>query len=59
MSLSKGLFKKGMHVRFKAKFSRNGLVEGIEILRAAGNESLRQAINGTRLKVNIKRKEDE
>ena len=59
MSMTKGLFNKGMHVRFRAKYTRQGLVEGIEILRAAGNQALQQAINGTRLRVNINQKDGE
>ena len=45
MTMSKGLFRRGMHVKFRAKFSRKGTVEGVEILRDAYNESLRRALN--------------
>ena len=57
MSMSKGLFKRGMHVKFKATFRRTGQVEGIEILRQAGNEALNRAIKGTNLSVKINTRE--
>ena len=44
MSMSRGLFNRGMHVKFKATFNRSGSVEALEILRDAGNEALRREV---------------
>ena len=43
ISMSRGLLKKKMHVKFRAKFSKRGMVEGIEILRDIANDALRKA----------------
>ena len=52
MSMSRGLFQRGMHVKFRAKFARSGSVEALEILRDAGNEVLRKEIE--KLDITIK-----
>ena len=41
MTMSRGLFRRGMHVKFKAKFNRHGTVEAMEILRDTANRDLR------------------
>ena len=45
MTLSQGLHQRGMSVKFKAKFSRRGQVEAIEILRDAANKGLQLALH--------------
>ena len=42
MAMTKGLMQRGMHVKFRAKFTRKGTVEGIEILRDTANQDLRK-----------------
>ena len=55
MTMSRGLLRRGMHVKFRAKFTRTGSVEGIEILRDAANESLRKALAGANIKTTIRK----
>ena len=59
MTMTKGLFTRGMHVKFKAKFSRKGTVEAVEILREAANHALRNALNSEGIKIGIKPKPTE
>ena len=56
MPMKRRLFRHGMHVKFKASFSRSGTIEGIEILRDAGNNSLRQVLASLPLKTHIAEK---
>ena len=42
--MSRGLLRRGMHVKFRAQFSRTGTVEAVEILRDAANEALRKEL---------------
>ena len=44
MTLTKGLIKRTMHVKFRAKFGRRGTVEGIEILRDTANQDLKESL---------------
>lgn len=57
MVLRRGLMRRGMHVKFKAKFKRDGRVEAIEILRDAGNEALRKSLAGSGISITTRRKE--
>ena len=54
MSMTRGLFRRGMHVKFKATFKRSGSVEALEILRDAGNEALRLEVTRLGIQVNSK-----
>ena len=56
LSMTKGLFNRGMHVKFRAKFTRGGTVEALEILRDAGNDALRQEL--VRLNIEVKSNKD-
>ena len=58
MSMKRGLCSKGMHVKFRANFLRSGTIEGIEIIREAGNQSLRRAIESQNITTNIDTRED-
>ena len=58
ISMSKGLFKKGMNVTFRAKYSRSGMIEAVEILRTRGNEVLKQTIAGLEVKCHTTEKEE-
>ena len=44
MTMTKGLVKRTMHVKFRAKFGRRGTVEGLEILRDTANKDLRDSL---------------
>ena len=55
MSMSRGLYGRGMHVKFKATFARSGSVEALEILRDAGNEALRREVAKLNITTNITR----
>ena len=59
ISMSRGLLKKKMHVKFRAKFSRRGTVEGIEILRDSSNDALRQALKAQNITTNVTKPKDE
>ena len=58
MSMKNGLFKKGMQVKFRAKFVRSGNIEAIEILRDAGNDALRKHLTPLPLKIQVTDKEE-
>ena len=59
MSMSQGLFKRGMHVKFRAKFCRRGTVEATEILRDTSNQALRDALKSVPVRMNVIKKEGE
>ena len=44
MSMTKGLFGRGMHVQIEAKYSRGNPIESIEILRERANVKIQEAI---------------
>ena len=58
MSMHRNLFKRCMHVKFKAKFSKRGEVEGIEVLRDVANEALRQTLVAQNITTNIRPKKE-
>lgn len=55
LTMSRGVLSRKMHVKFKAKFVRNGKVESVEIMRDAGNNLLRRDIE----KANIRSRNKE
>ena len=58
ISMSRGLLKKKMHVKFRAKFSKRGMVEGIEILRDIANDALRKAAKTQNITTRITKTKD-
>ena len=58
MPMTRGLLRKGMHVKFKAKFGRSGMVEALEILRDASNKSLGSAIGAANLTTQVTPREE-
>ena len=49
--MTRGLFSRATHVKFKAKFHRHGTIEAVEILRDASNEVLRRELERTGIPV--------
>lgn len=47
MSLTKGLFRRGFHVKIKAVYTTSGPVEALEMLRNHAEEKLRDALGET------------
>ena len=60
MTMTKGLVKRKMHVKFRATFEKQGTVEAFEILRDTANNDMRNEIDqGGDLTDALKRAEDD
>lgn len=54
MVMKRGLMRRNMRVKFRAKFKRGGTIEAVEILRDAGNEALRQSLAQAGIMIKVK-----